>query len=65
MVLNDAEKEFDETARAGFGIDGARDLDFKAVRGTYEGNNFVKQLKQQTKEIEKNYNEIIKLIQPE
>ncbi|MFC1476827.1 DUF4954 family protein, partial [Fibrobacterota bacterium] len=50
MVLNDAEKEFDETARAGFGIDGARDLDFNAVRGTYEGNNFVKRLKQQTEE---------------
>lgn len=62
MVLNDAEKEFDETARAGFGIDGARDADFTVVRGTYEGNNFVKQLKQQIEEIENNYKEITKLI---
>ena len=62
MVLNDAEKEFDETTRAGFGIDGARDLDFTAVRGTYEGNNFVMQLKQQAEEIENNFEKVIRLI---
>ncbi len=62
MVLNDAEKEFDETARAGFGIDGASDADFTAVRGTYEGNSFVNKLKQQIKEIENKYEEVMELI---
>jgi hypothetical protein len=46
MVLNDAEKEFTATARIGFGIDGPKDADFEAVRGTYEGNKFVKKLKE-------------------
>jgi NDP-sugar pyrophosphorylase family protein len=50
LILADAEKEFGETPRIGFGVDGdekTRDDDFDAVRGTYEGNSFVKQLKKQ------------------
>jgi hypothetical protein len=61
MVLNDAEKEFDQTTRLGFGIDGNRDEDFEAVRGTFEGNSFVKQLKAQQEIIERNYANLLKL----
>jgi hypothetical protein len=47
LVLIDAEREYDEASRIGFGIDGdpaARDQDFEAVRGKLEDNSFVKQL---------------------
>jgi len=54
MILNDAEKEFSPTTRIGFGLDGdpaARDADFEAVRGTFEGNKFVKGLQKDSEEI--------------
>ena len=47
LVLIDAEREYDESSRIGFGMDGdaaARDQDFAAVRGQLEENSFVKQL---------------------
>lgn len=47
LVLIDAEREYDEASRIGFGMDGdaaARDQDFAAVRGRIEDNSFVKQL---------------------
>jgi len=50
LILADAEKEFGDVPRIGFGVDGdekTRDDDFDAVRGTYEGNSLVKQLKKQ------------------
>ncbi|MBU1518206.1 MAG: DUF4954 family protein, partial [Planctomycetes bacterium] len=50
LILADAEKEFADVPRIGFGVDGdekTRDDDFDAVRGTYEGNSLVKQLKKQ------------------
>jgi hypothetical protein len=43
MILSDAGKEFDNTSKIGFGIDGDEkiaDLDFEAVRGTIEDNKF-------------------------
>jgi hypothetical protein len=55
MILKDAEKEFDTSSRLGFGLDGddiTRDLDFQAVRGTYEENKFVLGLQKEIKEIE-------------
>ena len=48
-VLADAEKEFDEVARLGYGADGtAEDQagDFDAVRGSFGGNSFVKQMQE-------------------
>jgi len=48
MIASDAEKEFAETARLSFGVDGdaqVRDRDFEAVRGTLEGNKFVKEIR--------------------
>jgi hypothetical protein len=47
LVLIDAEREYDESSRIGFGMDGdiaERDQDFAAVRGRFEENSFVKQL---------------------
>ena len=52
LVLLDAEREYDEGSRIGFGFDGnasAADDDFAAVRGTFAANSFVKQV---TAEIE-------------
>jgi len=48
LVLIDAEREYDEASRIGFGMDGdaaARDQDFAAVRGAFDDNSFVKQLR--------------------
>ncbi len=48
LVLNDASKEFDDVVRTGFGQDGTTaeaNFDFKAVRGEFESNKFVRQMK--------------------
>jgi hypothetical protein len=52
LVLIDAEREYDEGSRLGFGLDGdakAANDDFTAVRGKFAENSFVKQV---TAEIE-------------
>ena len=54
MILADAQKEFEGPSRIGFGLDGDKeisDLDFEAVRGTFEGNKFVKKLKGDSEDI--------------
>ncbi len=51
MVAQDAQKEFEETAKTGYGIDGEGEADFAAVRGSYDSNSFVAQLKQQITEV--------------
>jgi hypothetical protein len=56
LVLVDAEKEFNEITRTGFGQDGsAEDLneDFHQVRGQYEQNKFVRQIHDKIKETER------------
>ena len=48
LVIADAEKEFAELSRCGFGQDGAGEdveKDFCRVRGLYEENKFVRQMK--------------------
>ena len=50
LILNDAEKEFSEESRLNYGIDGdgkTRDADFDAVRGTFQTNSIVGELKKQ------------------
>ena len=50
MVLADAGKEFSEASSVGFGIDGdgeVRALDFAAVRGRFDDNRFVQELKRE------------------
>jgi len=47
MLYADAKKEFAATAQIGFGLDGegkTKQSDFEAVRGTFEGNNFVSEI---------------------
>ena len=54
MILSDAGKEFDNTSKIGFGIDGdaeTADLDFEAVRGTLDDNKFTAGLQQEMVEI--------------
>jgi hypothetical protein len=61
LVLIDAEREYDEANRIGFGMDGdaaARDQDFAAVRGKFEVNSFVKQLHADIEQVGKRCNAI-------
>ena len=54
MILSDAGKEFDNTSKIGFGIDGDEeiaDLDFKAVRGTIEENKFTAGMQKEMEQI--------------
>ena len=56
LALSDAEKEFSEISRIGFGAglgDAARDADFEAVRGTFAGNKFVREMKREMDALEK------------
>jgi hypothetical protein len=56
LVLVDAEKEFSEVSRTGFGQDGsAEDLseDFRQVRGQYDQNEFVRDIHDDIKETER------------
>ncbi len=49
LILIDAGKEFDETTQTGFAQDGSdadRAADFKAVRGEFDTNKFIKQMRQ-------------------
>jgi len=54
MILKDAEKEFDMGSQIGYGLDGdteTRRLDFEAVRGTFESNSFVCDLKLESENV--------------
>lgn len=56
LVLKDAEKEFQNKIKIGFGLDGnslRTDKDFKEVRGTYNENNFVKEIQDENEVINK------------
>ncbi|MDX1283942.1 MAG: DUF4954 family protein, partial [Draconibacterium sp.] len=66
MVLKDAEKEFDQLSRIGFGIDGEDDektADFEAIRGIYEENSFILGIKKKTAEIENITNSLVTKIE--
>ena len=54
MILSDAGKEFDNTSKIGFGIDGDEEIanqDFEAVRGTLEDNKFTAGLQKEMEQI--------------
>ena len=56
LVLADAEREFDEVSRLAFGQDGppeAAAADFAAVRGGYEENKFVREVRAQIEAVER------------
>ncbi|MBN2092521.1 DUF4954 family protein [candidate division KSB1 bacterium] len=66
MIMKDAEKEFDIFSRIGFGIDGdntIRDKDFEAVRGTYQGNKFILELRKESEEIQRRGEELIRWLE--
>jgi uncharacterized protein DUF4954/uncharacterized protein DUF6819 len=61
LILGDAEKEFQQATRTGFGLvaDGEQaDEDFLAVRGTYEDNKFVRQMHDEIAEVARRAKEI-------
>ena len=50
LILRDAKKEFNAVSRIGFGMDGDdvdKQIDFDAVRGTFDDNAFVKEINTQ------------------
>lgn len=54
LILNDAAKEFEEVTQTGFGYshDAVERLaDFSAVRGTFEENKFVAQIRDEIAEV--------------
>ena len=54
MILNDAGKEFDNTSKIGFGIDGDEETaekDFTAVRGTLDENKFTAGMQKEMEQI--------------
>ena len=58
LILIDATKEFDTVTQVGFGQDGSKEdvaADFEQVRGTYDTNHFVKQMKQAIADLETPY----------
>jgi len=68
MILKDAEKEFDQHSRIGFGLGGNEQEkldDFKAIRGDYESNAFVIEIQKESEEInfvfEKLKNKLLRL----
>jgi hypothetical protein len=66
MILKDAEKEFDANSQTGYGIDGGdeiREKDFVSVRGRYDKNSFVEQLKEENAETEKRAHQLNTLFQ--
>ncbi len=56
MILKDASKEFDQNSCIAYGIDSESEdiiaADFKAVRGSYDGNSFVEGLLKENESIE-------------
>lgn len=52
-ILADAEKEYSDKCRTGYALDGNfedKDMDFQQVRGLFEDNNFVKELRNNLKD---------------
>lgn len=66
MILKDAEKEFDTNSRIGFGIDGDEDIksrDFEAVRGTFDENKFIVELKKESDTIQKHGQDLVAFLE--
>jgi hypothetical protein len=66
MILNDAAKEFDQSSKIGFGIDGDLEVsnkDFEAVRGVMDENKFIIGIKEEISRTEKKAVELKKMIQ--
>lgn len=63
LILRDAKKEFNAISKTGFGLDGNepdKQLDFEAVRGTFENNSFVIDINKQLNKTSEIANELTK-----
>lgn len=66
MILKDAEKEFDQYSRIGFGLEGDENeklADFESVRGSYEKNSFISEIRRESEKIEEIYSKLVEKIQ--
>ncbi len=66
MILNDATKEYDDSSKIGFGVDGDQDVinqDFEAVRGTPDKNKFIAGINQEIIQIEEKAAELRKILE--
>jgi len=66
MIVKDAEKEFDQGSRIGYGLDAddkIKDEDFEAVRGNYENNKFVIALNTESQEISEKADRLISIFE--
>jgi hypothetical protein len=66
MILGDAAKEFDNSSKIGFGLDGdeeVRNLDFEAVRGVLDENKFIVGIKEEIDQTELKAGKLKEMIQ--
>jgi NDP-sugar pyrophosphorylase family protein len=66
MILGDAAKEFDNSSKIGFGLDGdeeVRDQDFEAVRGVLDENKFIKGIHREIEQTELKASKLKEIIQ--
>lgn len=66
MILNDAAKEYDDSSKLGFGVDGDQEIinqDFEAVRGTPDENKFIVGINQEIIQIEEKAAELRKILE--
>jgi hypothetical protein len=61
-ILADSEKEYKGSSLTGFGIDGEPEADFKAVRGNYDDNVFVRDIREQIKDKELRFKRLMSKI---
>ena len=65
LILKDAEKEFSSKSKIGYGMDGneeTKSKDFEAVRGSFEENKFVVQIREDSRSISNKAEQFIKLV---
>ncbi len=66
LVAADAQKEFDELSHCGFGQDGGpeeAERDFVEVRGSYEKNSFVQQIRVELEKLEERIGKFLQKLQ--
>jgi len=66
LILKDGEKEFSQMSRMGYGIDGGDEVvnkDFDAVRGRFDENPFVLQLREESLLVEERAEKLLAFLQ--
>ena len=65
MILRDAEKEYDQASKIGYGRDGDendKEKDFTIVRGAFEDNSFISAVKKESEEVKNKYNKVVSVL---